>query len=68
MQVVYVTFGVNHIPTPEQFPVMSTETLTVTLKPSGFFEQNPCLGEWTRPQKLPENEKRTLKLAQLIVK
>ncbi|PLW16667.1 hypothetical protein PCANC_13352 [Puccinia coronata f. sp. avenae] len=41
--VVYVTFGVNHIPTPEQFPVMSTETLTVTLKPSGFFEQNPCL-------------------------
>ncbi|WAR64095.1 hypothetical protein PtB15_16B255 [Puccinia triticina] len=41
--VTYVTFGVNHIPTPEQFPVMSAETLTVTLKPSGFFDQNPSL-------------------------
>ncbi|POW09523.1 hypothetical protein PSTT_06726 [Puccinia striiformis] len=41
--VTYLTFGVNHIPTPEQFPVMSAETLTVTLKPSGFFDQNPSL-------------------------
>ncbi|KAA1067725.1 hypothetical protein PGT21_015460 [Puccinia graminis f. sp. tritici] len=41
--VAYVTFGINHIPTPEQFPVMSAETLTVTLKPSGFFDQNASL-------------------------
>jgi hypothetical protein len=24
---------------------MSAETLTITLKPSGFFDQNPSLGE-----------------------
>lgn len=41
--VTYITFGVNHIASPEQFPVMSAETLTVSLKPSGFFEQNPSL-------------------------
>lgn len=44
LQVTYITFGVNHIASPEQFPVMSAETLTVSLKPSGFFEQNPSLG------------------------
>lgn len=43
LQVTYITFGVNHIASPEQFPVMSAETLTVSLKPSGFFEQNPSL-------------------------
>lgn len=41
--VVYVTFGINHVPSPEQFPVMSTETVSVGLKPSGFFPQNASL-------------------------
>ncbi|KAH9808730.1 copper amine oxidase [Melampsora americana] len=41
--VVYLTYGVNHLPTPEQFPIMPVEVLTVSLKPSGFFNFNPTL-------------------------
>ncbi|GAA99150.1 uncharacterized protein L969DRAFT_88243 [Mixia osmundae IAM 14324] len=39
----YLTFGTTHIPRPEDFPVMPTEHLSVTLKPVGFFKQNPAL-------------------------
>ncbi|EGG03899.1 uncharacterized protein MELLADRAFT_37685, partial [Melampsora larici-populina 98AG31] len=44
--VVYLTYGVNHLPTPEQFPIMPVEVLTVSLKPSGFFNFNPSLGKF----------------------
>ncbi|KAG0150116.1 hypothetical protein CROQUDRAFT_38837 [Cronartium quercuum f. sp. fusiforme G11] len=44
--VIYLTYGVNHLPTPEQFPIMSAEVLTVNFKPSGFFKNNPSLGEF----------------------
>lgn len=41
--VVWVQFGINHVPRTEDFPVMSAETLRVTLRPVNFFEKNPAL-------------------------
>ena len=41
--VVYVQFGLQHIPRTEDFPVMPSETLRVALKPVNFFEKNPAL-------------------------
>ncbi|KAF2147029.1 uncharacterized protein K452DRAFT_450 [Aplosporella prunicola CBS 121167] len=41
--VVYVQFGINHIPRIEDFPVMPVETLRVALKPVNFFDKNPAL-------------------------
>lgn len=39
--VVYVQFGINHIPRIEDFPVMPCEKISVHLKPVNFFERNP---------------------------
>jgi len=39
--VVWHTFGVTHLPRPEDFPVMPMETTGFTLKPDGFFVNNP---------------------------
>jgi primary-amine oxidase len=41
--VVWVQFGINHIPRVEDFPVMPVETLRVVLRPVNFFERNPAL-------------------------
>ncbi|KAJ5972721.1 Copper amine oxidase N2-terminal [Penicillium vulpinum] len=41
--VVWHTIGLTHTPTPEQFPVMGVEILSVSLKPAHFFEFNPAL-------------------------
>lgn len=41
--VTYVTFGVTHLPRPEDFPVMPVEHCRLYLKPVGFFKQNPAL-------------------------
>ncbi|KAF3228362.1 hypothetical protein TWF106_007394 [Orbilia oligospora] len=41
--VVWVQFGINHIPRIEDFPVMPVETLRVHLKPVNFFDKNPAL-------------------------
>ncbi|KAF8461011.1 copper amine oxidase [Kalaharituber pfeilii] len=41
--VVWVQFGLNHIPRIEDFPVMPVETLRVSLKPVNFFTKNPAL-------------------------
>lgn len=41
--VVWVQFGINHIPRIEDFPVMPCEVLKVSLKPVNFFEKNPAL-------------------------
>jgi primary-amine oxidase len=41
--VLYVQFGINHIPRIEDFPVMPVETVSVHFKPVGFFDKNPAL-------------------------
>jgi primary-amine oxidase len=41
--IVWVNFGLNHFPRPEDFPVMPTESCAVLLRPSHFFLKNPAL-------------------------
>lgn len=41
--VVWYTFGVTHIPRPEDWPVMPTYTTGFKLMPVGFFARNPAL-------------------------
>ncbi|KAK3313252.1 copper amine oxidase [Apodospora peruviana] len=41
--VLWVNFGINHIPRVEDFPVMPVETLRVMLRPVNFFDKNPAL-------------------------
>lgn len=41
--VVWLQFGMNHVPRVEDFPVMPCEVMTVRLKPVNFFDQNPAL-------------------------
>lgn len=41
--VLWHTFGVCHIPRPEDWPVMPVEYTGFTLRPQGFFDRNPAL-------------------------
>ncbi|KAK5087327.1 hypothetical protein LTR16_008056, partial [Cryomyces antarcticus] len=41
--VVFVQFGINHIPRVEDFPVMPCEIIKVALKPVNFFHRNPAI-------------------------
>ncbi|OCK83734.1 hypothetical protein K432DRAFT_290434 [Lepidopterella palustris CBS 459.81] len=41
--VVFVQFGINHVPRIEDFPVMPCEILKVHMKPVNFFDKNPAL-------------------------
>ncbi len=41
--VVWHTFGVTHVPRPEDWPVMPVETTGFQLLPAGFFDRNPAL-------------------------
>ncbi|KAF7560397.1 hypothetical protein G7046_g3762 [Stylonectria norvegica] len=41
--VLWHSVSLTHNPRPEDYPVMPCETMVVSLKPSGFFEQNPAL-------------------------
>ncbi|ROT42555.1 copper amine oxidase [Sodiomyces alkalinus F11] len=41
--VLWHTFGVTHIPAPEDFPVMPAEPITLLLRPRNFFLSNPVL-------------------------
>ena len=41
--VLWHTFGVTHIPRPEQWPVMPVEYAGFMLVPVGFFDRNPAL-------------------------
>jgi len=41
--VVWHTFGVTHIPRPEDWPVMPVESSGFLLAPVGFFDRNPAL-------------------------
>jgi primary-amine oxidase len=41
--VAWYTFGITHIPRPEEWPVMSATTAGFKLLPAGFFTRNPAL-------------------------
>jgi primary-amine oxidase len=41
--VVWHTFGVTHVPRPEDWPVMPVEYTGFSLVPVGFFDRNPAL-------------------------
>jgi primary-amine oxidase len=41
--VVWHSFGVTHIPRPEDWPVMPVEYTGFSLVPFGFFDRNPAL-------------------------
>jgi len=41
--VVWHTFGVTHVPRPEDWPVMPVESTGFHLVPVGFFDRNPAL-------------------------
>ncbi len=41
--VLWYTFGVTHLPRPEDWPVMPVEYTGFLLSPHGFFDRNPAL-------------------------
>lgn len=41
--VLWHTFGITHFPTPEDYPVMPAEPMTLLLRPRNFFLKNPAL-------------------------
>ena len=41
--VIWHSFGLHHIPRPEDFPVQPVITAGFALHPSGFFAENPAL-------------------------
>jgi primary-amine oxidase len=41
--VVWHTFGLTHIPRPEDWPIMPVEYVGFKLRPFGFFDRNPTL-------------------------
>lgn len=41
--VVFVQFGLNHVPRIEDFPVMPCEIIKVAFKPVNFFDRNPAI-------------------------
>jgi primary-amine oxidase len=52
--VVWHTIGLTHVPRPEDYPVMPTESIGFKLVPHGFFDRNPALDA----QELPTTKKR----------
>jgi primary-amine oxidase len=41
--VVWYTTAFTHLPDPENYPVLPTETIGFSMRPAGFFDQNPAL-------------------------
>ncbi|KAI0201647.1 peroxisomal copper amine oxidase [Astrocystis sublimbata] len=41
--VLWHTFGVTHIPAPEDFPIMPVEPISLLLRPRNFFTNNPVM-------------------------
>jgi primary-amine oxidase len=41
--VLWYTFGIHHVPRPEDWPVMPVHHIGFKLKPAGFFDRNPAL-------------------------
>lgn len=52
--VAWQTIGLSHVPRPEDYPVMPTETIGFKLVPHGFFDRNPALDA----QELPQGKRR----------
>jgi primary-amine oxidase len=48
--VAWYTFGLTHVPRPEDFPVMPTVRAGFKLVPKGFFNRNPALDVSPPPQ------------------
>ena len=48
--VIWYTIGFTHIARPEDYPVMSGETVSFKLVPRGFFDQNPALNVGELPR------------------
>ncbi|HEX8151976.1 MAG TPA: tyramine oxidase, partial [Thermoanaerobaculia bacterium] len=51
--VVWHTIGLTHIPRPEDYPVMPSETIGFKLMPHGFFDRNPALDAQELPPATP---------------
>jgi primary-amine oxidase len=51
--VVWQTLGMTHVPRPEDYPVMPTESIGFKLVPHGFFDQNPALDAQELPAARP---------------
>ncbi|HTU21222.1 MAG TPA: primary-amine oxidase [Gemmataceae bacterium] len=49
--VLWYTFGHNHIPRPEDWPVMPVSCIGFSLRPDGFFDSNPALDVPPSPPK-----------------
>jgi primary-amine oxidase len=49
--VLWYSMGDTHVPRPEDFPLMSSKTISVVFHPDGFFDRNPILGP---PQAIPK--------------
>lgn len=41
--VLFLQFGINHVPRIEDFPVMPCEIIKVSMKPVNFFDRNPAI-------------------------
>lgn len=41
--VVWYVMGSNHLPSPEDWPVMPVASIGFTLRPSGFFDRSPAM-------------------------
>ncbi|PLB38794.1 peroxisomal copper amine oxidase [Aspergillus candidus] len=41
--VLWHTFGLTHFPSPEDYPIMPAEPMTLLLRPRNFFTRNPVL-------------------------
>ncbi len=48
--VLWYTFGIHHIPRPEDWPIMPADTVSFWLKPVGFFDRNPALDVAPTPE------------------
>ncbi|EEQ84631.1 primary-amine oxidase [Blastomyces dermatitidis ER-3] len=49
--VLWHTFGITHFPSPEDFPIMPAEPMSLSLRPRNFFARNPALDvkpSWAR--------------------
>lgn len=51
--VLWYNTGITHIVRPEDWPVMNVHTMSFTLMPFGFFDQNPAVGMPNRPKPKP---------------
>ena len=59
--VVWPTIGITHVPRPEDYPVMPTETISFKLMPHGFFDRNPALDAQELPEAKPARRRRSVR-------